>query len=121
MVGLSIEEARVDDFRLPQTQGIAYGLGRLSFLEDLIKDRFKSMFTLRPVPNRERCIGCGACRESCPEEAVSIINEVARIADKRCIRCYCCHEACSEKAIDLMGSSLLKTFNWLEKHGIYRR
>lgn len=57
----------------------------------------------RPAVNREKCIGCGVCHESCPEKTIVMKKaggmKKAQIRDKACIRCFCCQELCPAKAI----------------------
>ena len=55
----------------------------------------------RPKINTDKCIGCGRCRDICPQNTITITNGKARIDPKNCIRCFCCHEMCPAKAIDV--------------------
>lgn len=49
------------------------------------------------------CTGCGTCVDSCPLNAVSIINQVSEIDYDVCIGCNACMDVCPESAMD---------FNW---------
>lgn len=47
----------------------------------------------------EKCSGCGLCVQSCPQEAISIQNDVAVIDYRLCSQCGNCAEECSAGAI----------------------
>lgn len=49
----------------------------------------------------ERCRGCIAhrCQQSCPVDAIRIVNNKAVIDSKKCIECGRCHKACPYDAI----------------------
>ena len=40
------------------------------------------------------CIGCMKCVKSCPAEAISIDNNLARIDYSKCIHCGTCDDVC---------------------------
>lgn len=52
-----------------------------------------------------RCINCGACREACPEGALSPANPYY-IDRKKCTLCFLCADACPSGAIDRVGRSM---------------
>jgi len=68
------------------------------FIMNVVGNRF----TLKPIPDLEKCIGCGNCVMGCPKHCIQIVNKKARMDYKVCIRCYCCHELCPERAIDII-------------------
>ncbi len=55
----------------------------------------------KPVPSKNKCIGCGDCMRACPRECIQIIDKLAVMDYEKCIRCFCCHELCPERAIDI--------------------
>jgi uncharacterized protein (DUF362 family)/ferredoxin len=110
IVGESIESVRVKDYKLPPTAwGRGTGFDRyLVPLRAIFKDAFTDMLTVKPLINREKCVGCGVCKMSCPEDAITIENGLAVIKYDQCIRCYCCHEMCPHRAVDMKQSFLNK-------------
>ena len=49
----------------------------------------------------EKCTGCGACKEICPVEAITIVDDVAVVDESTCIDCGQCVEECPVDAITL--------------------
>jgi ferredoxin len=45
------------------------------------------------------CIGCGRCAESCPRQAISVINGLAQINQRLCNQCCVCLGLCPGDAI----------------------
>jgi ferredoxin len=52
-----------------------------------------------PWVDKEKCIGCQACLQVCPVEAISMEQGKAEIDMEKCIRCGKCHDACPHEAI----------------------
>ena len=48
---------------------------------------------------QSKCVGCGTCVDSCPQQAVSIENNVAVINQSRCRQCGYCALTCPVKAV----------------------
>ena len=48
---------------------------------------------------QDLCIGCGLCRENCPQEAVSVQSGKAWIDQTRCNHCGICLDICPQVAI----------------------
>ncbi len=49
--------------------------------------------------NQELCNGCGVCIDSCPVEAIRLVDQQAVITDALCTQCEACISACSNGAI----------------------
>ena len=101
VVGENLADVIVADFKLSRVSAGSLGLQPMPWYQRLLEPVFKNAFTVRPRVIWDRCIACGTCIEGCPVEAVSFVNERAKIDDDKCIRCYCCHELCPEEAIGL--------------------
>ncbi|MBO7364705.1 MAG: RnfABCDGE type electron transport complex subunit B [Lachnospiraceae bacterium] len=50
------------------------------------------------------CIGAGDCAAVCPEQAINVVNGVARVNADRCIGCGQCAGACPQKIISMIPS-----------------
>ena len=93
VLGQSIEDIRVDPFLLPRRFYIQRKL--IAFL----KRPLRSIFTPKPIINRDLCKVCGICAEVCPPQAISLSDKKVEIDYHTCIRCYCCQEVCPEGAV----------------------
>ncbi len=105
VTGEEISQIRISDFRLPATmESLA---GHLSWWQKPLEPFFKDWLSQAPEVVRKKCLACGICRDSCPVNAIGMIEKkrkYAQIDDNQCIRCYCCHELCPEGAIALRQS-----------------
>ena len=52
--------------------------------------------------DKEKCVGCGACVEACPVQAISM-DEGKAVISSLCVDCGRCVQACPQEAI-LPGS-----------------
>ena len=52
---------------------------------------------------QERCIRCGACAETCPEQALALDPEGIVPAEALCHRCFSCTEVCPAEAREQVG------------------
>jgi ferredoxin len=58
----------------------------------------------KPVFYLERCVGCGACIEICPVQALNSSPhnpKKIKVSNRKCIHCFCCHEICQNNAIEI--------------------
>jgi glycyl-radical enzyme activating protein len=52
----------------------------------------------------ERCVGCGACVEACPHQAVTLDDDQKAVLDREhCTECGECVEGCPPRALEIVG------------------
>jgi NAD-dependent dihydropyrimidine dehydrogenase PreA subunit len=51
--------------------------------------------------DNEKCTGCAACKDICPVEAITIVDDKAVIDEDTCIDCGQCVDECPTSAITL--------------------
>jgi formate hydrogenlyase subunit 6/NADH:ubiquinone oxidoreductase subunit I len=97
IVGESLSDVAVTDFKYPDTQQIARIFMRRApkFMTTFVNN----LSVVKPRVINKLCIGCLECKKTCPANAISIVNDKASINHQVCIMCYCCHEACRSNAI----------------------
>ena len=52
-----------------------------------------------PKVNTVICIGCGACIDVCPMDAIEMVNGKASIVEEKCKNCRVCKSVCPMEAI----------------------
>jgi len=57
-------------------------------------------YEMPAVVNKDECVGCGACVEVCPQEAITM-DDVAVIDVNECIDCGACVDECPNGAITI--------------------
>jgi len=55
---------------------------------------------------KSRCVGCGRCVETCPEQAISIIDNRAVTEMNKCKLCGRCVDACMTCAREIIGQEM---------------
>lgn len=104
ILGEAIDAVKVEKFRLPQTTNA------VNALPDFLMNMLSGAFSFRPFIDEDLCKKCGACKQSCPSEAITVDKSESAIDDRRCIRCFCCYEVCPYKAIYIKKNLLTKLF-----------
>jgi pyruvate formate lyase activating enzyme len=68
-----------------------------------------------------RCLGCRACEEACPRDAVSLSDRGLRVDDGRCDMCGECAAACYPRALELVGKqvSVEEAMREIEKDRVF--
>lgn len=109
ILGETLEDVRVADFKLPASQDPFMKLPKA------MKKFLKTSFTNRPVILQEVCEVCKFCLKACPMKCISEENGIMKINKDNCIRCLCCMEACPHGAIELKPGGLLKAYQRIRK------
>lgn len=86
-------------FKKPDTQSLDFSTKVPKLLQKPAVWFMKHAFKSYPVLERDKCVGCGKCAESCPAQIIKIKNQKAVFKKKGCISCFCCQEMCPMKAI----------------------
>ncbi len=84
-------------FQVPDAQKLDFSGKMPHFLLPIAKKLLKSY----PQLNKELCVGCGKCAESCPAKVITIKKHKAHFKKRQCISCFCCQEMCPVKAISV--------------------
>jgi len=101
IMGEKIEDAFVNEFRLPRSNIVMKLPGPLvKIMAGLVK--------FSPYINEGLCKKCRICAESCPVSAITIGKRRSTIDFRRCIRCMCCNEVCPHNAVELRRNLLAR-------------
>ncbi len=65
------------------------------------RDALMAVYLVRQT-EEEECLGCGACEDICPVEAVKIVEDKAQVDVDWCIGCGVCAVVCPTEAITLV-------------------
>ena len=101
VLGEPLEEVRINNFILPSN-------ARIRRVPDPILGLIARWIMVKPVPLRDKCTRCLACRENCPVDAISLHHGYPKINYRKCILCLCCRELCPENAVGIRKSLLAR-------------
>jgi len=71
-------------------------------------------FRGKPEFDAQKCVGCGACAQTCPTGAISVIDEPERsirVWYGKCSFCGRCQDVCPEEAVRLTSQYELAVFD----------
>ena len=89
-----------DPFRMPKTVAFDFMARFPRFMQKPLNRFVRGALKPLPKVEKQKCVGCGKCAESCPPQIIRIKNGKAKFTRKGCISCFCCQEMCPAKAID---------------------
>lgn len=88
-------------FQEPDTKRLDFASGLPKPLQKPFLMIASRLLKSYPLLQKELCVGCGKCAESCPAHIIQIRNKKAHFQKKGCISCFCCQEMCPMKAISV--------------------
>ena len=88
-------------FQVPDTRKLDFTGSLPDFLHKPFVFIATRLFKSYPQLDKNLCVGCGKCAESCPAHIIKIRNKKAIFKKKGCISCFCCQEMCPMKAISV--------------------
>lgn len=53
------------------------------------------------VIDKDQCVACETCIESCPAEAICMNHDKAKVIKEKCVDCGTCVEICPSAAIHI--------------------
>lgn len=88
-------------FQVPDTKKLDFTGFLPGFLQKPFTKIAAKLLKSYPQLDKNLCIGCGKCAESCPAHIIKISDKKAHFQKKGCISCFCCQEMCPMKAISV--------------------
>ncbi len=104
LAGRAADELRLTDVQPPP-------MGRLMFVPPFLANLARRLIRIRPGIDRRTCRTCGVCIESCPADAMKVVDRCPEIDDTSCIGCFCCQELCPEGAVHVKRGLLSRFFS----------
>jgi Pyruvate/2-oxoacid:ferredoxin oxidoreductase delta subunit len=83
-----------------------WNLGRIK-RRKIPRDEIIATYFIRETI-RDNCVGCGACIDICPADAVHLVDNIAQIEKDWCIGCGVCVSKCPNDAIKIVVREDLK-------------
>lgn len=72
--------------------------------------------------DKELCIGCGRCLETCPHQVFEVVGEKAQLADMNaCMECGACAKNCPVHALKVdvgVGCASGIINEWMREHNL---
>lgn len=59
---------------------------------------------LKPEISINKCSGCKACYNACPQKAISMVNNKAFINPRKCTGCGVCYEKCTYSSVSILSA-----------------
>ncbi len=60
------------------------------------------LISVKPVVDKDKCIGCGICSKVCPSLAIILIGRKAVVNEQDCRGCGACNQRCPVYAIEMV-------------------
>lgn len=93
-VGEILDDVVIKDYQLPSN-------AMLENMPAFLVRGFLGILQARPEIDKNTCLGCHFCIESCPVEAMKMVQGIPEIDYAKCISCLCCQELCPQKAVTM--------------------
>ena len=70
----------------------------------------RDQHSARPVSDEEKCTGCGACVDICPESTITLVGGKSQVDSSNCVGCGECISHCPEGAMTLNWQTEIPDF-----------